>query len=116
MLSGDTDLSGNVDITDLGNLLANYGATSGKTWLQGDTDANGSVDMTDLGNLLANYGSTPGASNAGFVVAEAGLTLGTSVPEPSPPHPSRYQCPWAAELDMATAKIGVKPNARFATC
>lgn len=72
---GDTDLDFGVDITDLNNLVANYGATSGKTWAQGDNTGEGAVDGMDLANLLANFEpaipTSPLASN--FL----------SVPEPS---------------------------------
>lgn len=54
---GDVDNSGGVDITDLGAILANFGA-SGVTWAEGDTNGDGVVDITDLGTVLATFGST----------------------------------------------------------
>jgi hypothetical protein len=56
-LIGDVDGDGDVDLTDLATLLANYGMTSGATWADGDMDGDGDVDLTDLSALLSNYGS-----------------------------------------------------------
>ncbi len=53
---GDTNGDGTVNITDLGNVLANFGIGSGATRDQGDLDDDGDVDITDLGILLANFG------------------------------------------------------------
>ena len=53
---GDVDGDGDVDLTDLSQLLSNYGMTSGATWEDGDMDGDGDVDLTDLSMLLANYG------------------------------------------------------------
>jgi len=81
-LSGDTNLDGDVDLTDLGALAGNYGATSGKTWAQGDFNGDGDVDLGDLGALAGNYGIgvpiAPGAPlNFAFDAASVGL------PEPA---------------------------------
>lgn len=56
--NGDTDVDGDcdVDITDLGIVLSNFG-TSG-AGLAGDVDNDGDVDISDLGALLANFGTT----------------------------------------------------------
>jgi hypothetical protein len=53
---GDTDLDGDIDLTDLTNMGGGYGALSGATWGQGDSDGDGDVDLTDLTNLGGNYG------------------------------------------------------------
>jgi hypothetical protein len=53
---GDVDGDGDVDLTDLSQLLSNYGMTSGATWEDGDMDGDGDVDLTDLSMLLTNYG------------------------------------------------------------
>jgi endonuclease I len=53
---GDTDGNGAVNISDLGNVLANFGLGSGATRAQGDLDGDGDVDITDLGILLSNFG------------------------------------------------------------
>lgn len=48
---GDLDGDGDVDLADLGILLASYGSDAG-----GDLDGDGDTDLADLGILLANYG------------------------------------------------------------
>jgi hypothetical protein len=48
---GDLDGDGDVDLADLGILLASYGVDDG-----GDLDGDGDTDLADLGILLANYG------------------------------------------------------------
>ncbi len=55
---GDLDRDGDVDLSDLAQLLANYGMTSGATYEDGDLDGDGDVDLADLGALLAAYGTT----------------------------------------------------------
>ena len=54
---GDLDGDGHVDLSDLAELLAHYGATSGATYGQGDIDADGDVDIGDLAELLGVYGT-----------------------------------------------------------
>jgi WD40 repeat protein len=54
---GDLDFDGDVDLTDLAQLLAHYGMTSGATYEDGDLDCDGDVDLGDLAALLANYGT-----------------------------------------------------------
>jgi Tol biopolymer transport system component len=53
----DLDGDGDVDLTDLATLLANYGATGGATYAMGDLDGDGDVDLADLAALLALYGT-----------------------------------------------------------
>src|SRR5207253_4732632 len=43
-LFGDTDLNGDVNVADLGNLASNFGVTSGALWINGDFDYNGHVN------------------------------------------------------------------------
>jgi hypothetical protein len=57
---GDLDYDGDVDLFDLGQLLANYGVSSGAAYEDGDLDGDGDVDLSDLGALLAVYGSVCG--------------------------------------------------------
>jgi len=66
---GDADLSGTVDVGDLGILGANYGQDN-KTWFEGDFNDDGEVDIGDLGILGGNYGNLAGG-------------LPGSVPEPA---------------------------------
>jgi fibronectin-binding autotransporter adhesin len=98
-LFGDTDLSGTVDIADLGTVALNYGRTSGATWSEGDFNGDGKVDISDLGTIALNYGDSlsssvaPAEQSAMFqqalatVEAEdpafAAALTGQSVPEPA---------------------------------
>ncbi|MFN0137526.1 MAG: hypothetical protein ACKVS9_15585 [Phycisphaerae bacterium] len=52
-VSGD----GNIDLTDLSTLLANFGLASGATHEMGDIDLDGDVDLTDLSTLLSLFGT-----------------------------------------------------------
>jgi plastocyanin len=58
---GDIYEDGNIDIGDLGEMLANYGITSGATYWQGDiypSGGDGAIDISDLGKLLVIYGTS----------------------------------------------------------
>jgi parallel beta-helix repeat protein len=57
LVPGDVDFDGDVDLSDLAQLLAYYGITTGATYEQGDVDGDGDVDLADLAALLANYGT-----------------------------------------------------------
>lgn len=54
--SGDIDADGDVDLSDLGVVLAGYGTPSGATLETGDLDGDGDVDLSDLGVVLARFG------------------------------------------------------------
>lgn len=56
--TGDLDSSGEVDSTDLGILLGNFGTTSGASATDGDVDGDGDIDSDDLAILLGVFGST----------------------------------------------------------
>ncbi len=60
-ITGDLDLDGDVDLNDLGYLLARYGACIGDPdyWEFADFDNSGCIDLPDLATLLANYGIEP---------------------------------------------------------
>jgi len=53
--AGDLDLDGDVDLTDLGVMLAGYGQ-SGVGYAGGDVNCDGVVGLSDLATLLANFG------------------------------------------------------------
>jgi len=55
---GDLDGDNDVDLSDLAQLLGNYGMTSGATYEDGDLDGDGDVDLADLAALLGVYGTT----------------------------------------------------------
>ena len=54
---GDLDGNGQVGLSDLAQLLANYGTTSGAAYEDGDLDEDGDVDLSDLAALLGVYGT-----------------------------------------------------------
>jgi hypothetical protein len=53
---GDLDFDGDVDLADLGALLANFHVGGDVMYEQGDIDLDGDVDLSDLGTLLAAFG------------------------------------------------------------
>ena len=55
---GDLDGDGDVDLSDLAQLLSNYGMTSGAVYEDGDLNGDGDVDLSDLAELLSHYGTT----------------------------------------------------------
>ncbi len=55
---GDLDGDGDIDLSDLAQLLSSYGTTSGVCYADGDIDGDGDVDLSDLAALLAVYGTT----------------------------------------------------------
>ncbi len=85
-LAGDTDLSSNVDVGDLGALATSYGVTGGALWSQGDFNYDGNVDVGDLGALATNYGQSAGlGTGAAGPASEISVasSVGASVPEPT---------------------------------
>jgi len=73
-ISGDFNLDGTVNLTDLAILRTGFGG--GTTWAAGDVNYDGVVNLTDLAILRANFGK----SIASGPVAGAGV--GSPVPEP----------------------------------
>ena len=64
VLMGDSNQDRTVNVTDLGNLASNYGATAGATWVRGNFNYDGAVNVTDMGDLASNYGSSLASSPA----------------------------------------------------
>ena len=56
-IPGDIDHDGDVDLSDLAQLLAFYGTTQGASYEDGDLDGDGDVDLSDLAALLSVYGT-----------------------------------------------------------
>lgn len=69
---GDLDLDGDIDSTDLGILLNNFGDMNGRNYGDGNLNDDMNVDSTDLGLQLNGFGFTSAASVA-------------AVPEPETP-------------------------------
>lgn len=55
---GDLDNDGDIDLSDLAELLAHFGMTSGVIAEDGDIDCDGDVDLSDLAALLAVFNQT----------------------------------------------------------
>jgi hypothetical protein len=81
-LLGDANLTGGVDVGDLGALATNYGVTSGGSWAQGDFNYDGRVDVGDLGALATNYGASLGGGSAD-AAATLPASVTATVPEPA---------------------------------
>jgi hypothetical protein len=84
---GDTDLNGNVNVADLGNLATNFNRTDA-SWINGDFDYNGNVNVADLGDLATNFNNTlPGSGSSTSVATTsavpAAVAAATAVPEPA---------------------------------
>ncbi|MBU0617811.1 MAG: hypothetical protein KKI02_08850 [Planctomycetes bacterium] len=52
----DLNRDGEVNLSDLAQLLGGYGITSGAAHEDGDVDGDGDVDLSDLAQLLGMYG------------------------------------------------------------
>lgn len=76
ILPGDSDLDGDVDLSDLSTLAAHYGNTGTVAWSDGDFDLDGDIDLADLSTLAAYYGN-------GVAQAYADFTAYAAVPEPA---------------------------------
>jgi predicted outer membrane repeat protein len=55
--TGDLDGDGGITLSDLAQLVGNYGMTSGATYEGGDLDGDGDVDLTDLAEMIGLYGT-----------------------------------------------------------
>lgn len=72
-IPGDLDSSGCVDLSDLAQLLSNYGTVDGMAYEDGDLDGDEDVDLADLAALLAHYGE--GCDSLGGKRTGGGQTL-----------------------------------------
>ena len=72
-IPGDTNNDEVIDLTDLNNVLNNFGTTA--TGNAGDDNSDGVVDLTDLNNVLNNFGTTYGAAALNVVPEPASLSL-----------------------------------------
>jgi fibronectin-binding autotransporter adhesin len=81
---GDSNLDGQVDVTDLGALATSWQTSN--VWTGGDFNYDGFVDVSDLGILATNWqlgvGSPLGPGSLDAALAAVGLG-GVSVPEPT---------------------------------
>lgn len=57
ILPTDAQGDGDVDLSDLAIVLANFGTQDGATQALGDTDTDGDVDLQDLASVLADFGT-----------------------------------------------------------
>jgi hypothetical protein len=73
-LLGDANGDLMVNVSDLSILAANYGMTSGATWLTGDFTGDGLVNVSDLSILAANYGGSS-AELASFLSTPEPMTM-----------------------------------------
>jgi T5SS/PEP-CTERM-associated repeat protein/autotransporter-associated beta strand protein len=77
--AGDTDLDGDVDLSDLGNLATNFGLSNANIdWINGDFDSDNDVDLNDLGTLATYFNGGRAQAYAEFqalVPEPNGLTL-----------------------------------------
>jgi hypothetical protein len=79
---GDTDLDGDVDVADLGNLASAWQSVG--LWSSGDFDYSGFVDVADLGLLATNWQAGVG-SPLGPSLSQALWSRGLgNVPVPEP--------------------------------
>jgi hypothetical protein len=69
-IGGDANLSGFVNVTDLGVLATNYETGAGKIWSTADFSGDGVVNVTDLGILATFYTGTGTAVAASAAVPE----------------------------------------------
>jgi hypothetical protein len=68
--TGDANLDGTVNFTDLVALAQHYGGTGGQIWTTGDFTYDNNVDFTDLVALAQNYNqSAPAATPVGASVS-----------------------------------------------
>lgn len=92
-VSGDVNLDGAVDSTDLGLLLNSFGSTGGLGWGSGNLNADALVDSTDLGVLLNNFGfnsPVPAAATSAFTRSPTTLVAAKLSPATETHQLTRY--------------------------
>lgn len=103
--SGDANLDGRVEFSDLVALAQNYGNNSGSAvWSTGDFTYDGNVDFGDLVTLAQNYGQSAAAVMA-MVSSAAMPAKAVSAVKPAPakkPAPAA-RTPFAAKAIIAAA-------------
>jgi hypothetical protein len=79
-LLGDSNLDGNVDVSDLANLAGHFGVTAGATWLDGDFNYDGKVDVADVADLAGQFGKhyVPGSASASPAQAKPAAAAGAA--------------------------------------
>ena len=65
---GDLDYDYDIDLSDLAQLLSNYGTEYGALYRDGDLDGDRDIDLSDLAALLSVYGTTCPSNYADFSV------------------------------------------------
>jgi hypothetical protein len=75
---GDTELDGDVDLSDLGTVATNFARPGAFGWASGNFDADIDVDLADLGALASNFQSGSAQSFADF-----NALIAAGVPEPA---------------------------------
>ena len=74
-MRGDADRDGDVDISDLSTLAANWQKSEDATWGEGDFDGDRDVDISDLSSLAANWGVGTAAAQGAVVPEPSTLSL-----------------------------------------
>jgi T5SS/PEP-CTERM-associated repeat protein len=92
-LSGDIDLDGDVDRTDVSLFARNYGRTTGSVWTTGDFNADGQTNLLDLSLQQSNFGAT----------VPSPAPSSTAVPEPAT---------WGMALLFVTATLAARSRQR----
>ena len=89
-IDGDADFNGEVGLSDLNQVLNNFGETEA-IWAQGDMDNTGDIGLADLNVVLNNFGDDTGialatldAFDAEYVTSGDGISVtAITIPEPS---------------------------------
>ena len=80
--SGDANLDGKVNGLDFNALTANFGAASGKLWVEGDFNYDGQVNSVDFAALAQNFNQSMPSPSSSLGSLDFG-ELSRVVPEPA---------------------------------